>query len=242
MLEGFQRYLAYEGKSENTIKSYIGHVEGFIKWHTGSFGMRPHKLQRVVVLDYISYLRSVKNVSSKTINAKVCALIKLNNYLVNKGIQDNNAISKRDKVQQKQEEVNRGGITPEAVEEFRQTILEHETYRDYVLVTVLAYGGLRISEALGLRVSDIDFAGGVLTIDDGVKNKTRRVSVDDAVMEVIGEYIKERKNNYGNSKYIFASRQREKLNRTRVNQIFNKHSNSITPSKLRHFYYSKADY
>ena len=49
-------------------------------------------------------------------------------------------------------------ITKKEVEEFRQIILQSEGYtakRNYAIVTILAYAGLRISECLSMRKADI---------------------------------------------------------------------------------------
>ncbi len=42
-------------------------------------------------------------------------------------------------------------VSREEVERFRQEILERSGVRDYAIVTILAYAGLRISECLALR-------------------------------------------------------------------------------------------
>ncbi len=238
MLKGFERYLLDQEKSTNTIKSYVGHAACFVKWHTGFFGGGPKKLRRIAVLDYLSYLRSVKNATPKTINAKVCAMIKLNEFLIEKGVQDRIVVSKKDRMEQKREEPNTDVITPAEVEDFLRRIHEHEINRDYALVTVLAYAGLRISEALDLRVSDIDFAGKTLVANGGTNRKQVRVPMDDRVRDAVCKYINERKVSKDSSEYLFKSRQGERLNRTRVNQIFNKHSDCLTPSKLRGFCYT----
>ena len=49
-------------------------------------------------------------------------------------------------------------ITKKEVEEFRQIVLQSEgcsARRNFAIVTILAYAGLRISECLNLRRSDI---------------------------------------------------------------------------------------
>ena len=53
----------------------------------------------------------------------------------------------------------------------------------------------------------------------------------------IQEYLKERN---ADSPYLFASRQCAKLSASRINQIFNQYSDTITPKTLRHFFCSNA--
>lgn len=47
-------------------------------------------------------------------------------------------------------------LSRQDVEQFRQTVLERYGKRDYALVTLLAYAGLRISEALNLEMDDVN--------------------------------------------------------------------------------------
>lgn len=50
--------------------------------------------------------------------------------------------------------------------------------------------------------------------------------MNDRVTEAIKEYLKERKSD---SPYLFVSRQSNKVSRSRINQIFNKYSQVLTP-------------
>jgi len=56
MLDEFNTYLIDEGKSKNTIESYIRHIQGFLKWFNESFGESFERLYRMNILDYKSFL------------------------------------------------------------------------------------------------------------------------------------------------------------------------------------------
>ena len=56
--------------------------------------------------------------------------------------------------------------------------------------------------------------------------KVRTVYMNDKVVIALQEYLKERKSN---SPYLFTSRQANKVSRSRINQLFNKYSNVLTP-------------
>ena len=66
---------------------------------------------------------------------------------------------------------------------------------------------------------------------------TQLVYLNDKTVHALREYLKERKSN---SSYFFVSRQSEKLTPSRINQIFNKYSDNISPKTLRHFFCSHA--
>jgi integrase/recombinase XerD len=56
--------------------------------------------------------------------------------------------------------------------------------------------------------------------------KVRTVYMNDKVVTAIQEYLKERNSD---SPYLFISRQANKVSRSRINQLFNKYSDVLTP-------------
>jgi len=237
MLEDFQKYLDEQGRRQNTIESYVRHVKGFLSWYSSSFGEEFGQLYRLNVRDYISYLKNVKRDNAKTINAKISGLIKFNEFLCDSCIQDDIVVNKKDTVKVQHEVASPANINKTDVERFRQNILIEETLRDYAIITIMAYAGLRISEVIDLKLDDVNLLAREILVRDGKGSKQRLVYINDKIVDSIREYLKERNSS---SQYLFVSRQSDKLNRTRINQIFNKHSHNITPHTLRHFYCSNA--
>lgn len=132
-------------------------------------------------------------------------------------------------------------ITKQDVESFRQTILENESKRDYAIVTLLAYSGMRISEAVNLKLSDVNLAAGEIIVRYGKGKKQRLVIINDKIVNAIKTYLSERgKLRNKDSDYLFISRESSSISRTRINHIFNEYSDKITPHMLRHFFCSYA--
>lgn len=71
MLEQFCSFLQGQGKSENTVKSYRLAVDGYMKWYRATFGDPVRQLYRANVLDYISYLRTVKRLANQAGHSNV---------------------------------------------------------------------------------------------------------------------------------------------------------------------------
>ncbi|WP_243641293.1 phage integrase N-terminal SAM-like domain-containing protein [Xylanivirga thermophila] len=120
MLEEFREYLALKGKSKNTINSYYLHIKGYYKWFWESFGRECSVLYRENILDYISYLRNIKKDNGRTINCKISALIKYNEFLVANGIQQDQVVSKNDNIKIQQKYANPSDLTKQEVDAFRQ--------------------------------------------------------------------------------------------------------------------------
>ena len=92
MTEQFSEYLRENGKSENTIKTYCRNIGLFLKWCRDSFGEEPMRLYRANVLEYISYMRNIKQYDPRTVNNYISSLKILNTYLLEKGVQKESAV------------------------------------------------------------------------------------------------------------------------------------------------------
>ena len=117
-------------------------------------------------------------------------------------------------------------------------ILERCGVRDYAIVTILAYAGLRISECLALRVEDISLPAREIKVRHGKGDKMRVVYFGDKVVNAVREYLRNRPKT--ENPYLFPGRGDSHLTRSQVNRIFNEYSESITPHTLRHFFCSNA--
>lgn len=129
-------------------------------------------------------------------------------------------------------------IDKKDVEAFRQKVLENEGLRNYSIVTIISYAGLRISEVLNLKLDDIDLTSKELIVKEGKGDKERIVYINSKIVEAVKEYLKVRKEDSTN--YLFISNKGGKIDRTVINKVFKKYSDKITPHTLRHFYCSNA--
>lgn len=241
MLDIFREWLENEGKSVNTVKSYVRHIKNYLNWFQESFNIPFSKLYRENILDYISYLLNIQELKAKSINAKIAALVKLNEYLIEIKIQDNMVVSKKDYLKIQIDYVSPATISRSDVESFRQSVLENKSKRDYAIVTLLAYSGMRISEALNIKITDINLVAREILVRYGKGKKQRLVIINDKTVNAIKEYLKERSQQSNkDSKYLFISRESNKVDRTVINRIFNEFSDKITPHTLRHFFCSYA--
>lgn len=238
MLDGFCEYLRQQGKSENTVKAYCQGVKEYMRWHEETFGKRMKMLIRANVLDYISYLRTVKELNNRSVNAKLASLHSFNLYLISAGYKTEVVLTKEDYLKVQTAYASPSTVDRGEVERFRQEILENNGIRDYAIVTILAYAGLRISECLELRMGDISLAAREITVRHGKGDKMRVVYFGNKVANAVRGYLKSRPET--ENPYLFPGRGDSHLTRGQVNRIFNAHSASITPHTLRHFFCSNA--
>lgn len=247
LIKEFKRKMYLEGKSERTMEVYRNSVREFFKWFYDSYGnVQFKKLYRENILEYKSYLKNIKksahsgnNLCPKSINSKLSALICFNELME----PDNIVVSKKDLIKIQTEMVNPSTITKKEVEEFRQMVLQSDgcaARRNFAIVTILAYAGLRISECLNLRKSDICLESGELKVASGKGEKARIVIVNSKIVSAVREYGK---NDHVESEWLFHNSRGERLNQTTINRVFKICCPSgyhITPHMLRHFYAMNA--
>ncbi|SHR09650.1 tyrosine recombinase XerD subunit [Mycobacteroides abscessus subsp. abscessus] len=244
MIDFLTQYLKEEGKSENTIKGYVQSVTGYLQWFEESKGSEFKKLHRENVREYISYLKTVKESKPKTINTKVNALVKFNEFLIESKFQDEMVLTKKDYVKVQQQYASLAKVEFKDVEKFRQLILDSGNKRNYAIVSLLAYGGLRISEALNLKMKDFNVVSREILVQDGKGGKSRTVFMNDKVKTALQSWLKERERLGIENEQMFVSNRNKRLDRTTINKLFNEYSETlgkvVTPHDLRHFFCSHA--
>lgn len=236
MIKLFSLYLHNNGKSPGTISVYCQNILQYFRWCEATFGGQPTLLYRANVLEYISYMRNIKGYNPKTVNHHLSSLRSFNDWLIETDQQTEVVVLKNDFMKIQVQYASPCTVMKKDVEAFRQRLLESGNKRDYAIVTLYAYSGIRRSECVNLKLDQVDLTAKEIRVI-GKGNKQRLVYLNDRIVNALREYLKERKSD---SPYFFVSRQSEKLASSRINQIFNKYSDVITPKTLRHFFCSNA--
>lgn len=109
--------------------------------------------------------------------------------------------------------------------------------RDHALITIMAYAGLRVSEALNLSPEDVDLVGRQIAVNKGKGNKERVVFIGDKIIHAVREYLKDLEPDCHS---LFPGRGGGQLDRSAANKLCNRYSDKITPHKLRHFFCTNA--
>lgn len=247
-LDEFQSYLQDNGKSRNTVSSYVTSVKKYVAWFQEKYRTIPTRLFAENIIDYKSFLEQCE-VNPSTFNTHISGLRSWNEFLVQKGHQSEVVVQKTDKKKVQPAYASPAIHSKEEIQRFLQCVLEGESKRDYAMVQLLAYTGLRISEALDLTFEDLHLAARECVVRDGKGGKTRTVFLSDRVVRSIREYVKNEREMYRLaqvSPYLFVSNRSQKLSRITVYKAFNKYSEkaliqlAISPHDLRHFFCSNA--
>ncbi|AJS59992.1 tyrosine-type recombinase/integrase [Paenibacillus sp. IHBB 10380] len=250
LIEGFTEQLREEERSQNTIYNYLLVIKDFFKWFEGTYDKEPTILYAQNVKDYVQFLQTVKRrvPTAKTINAKIASLQKYNVYLVSIGVQTDIVVTQSHRRKVQQQFASPAKFTEKDVNKFMLVVIEKGNSRNLALVTLLAYTGCRISEALNIIIDkDLYLSSNELVIREGKGDKERTVLLNDKVVDAIKEYLKIRQEHkHADSPYLFVSNKRERMSRITANDVFTQYSQKagfehvLSPHDLRHYFCSNA--
>ena len=137
-------------------------------------------------------------------------------------------------------------LTREELEVFMKTIniKTKNGYKHYVLIALLYEAGLRASELINLKTSDLFFTNESPYIKVlGKCNKERIIYLNVDIVSIVNEYIEKFKIKEG---YLFLNHSKEQFTRFGINKIVNKYfelakkecptlvNKTITPHSFRH--------
>ena len=171
----FTEDMQLRGLAPTTQRSYLHYVAEFAKY----FNLSPDRLDLEAVRQYEIHLLEERRMSPASVNTFVSAIQFL--YLVTLEMPWEKHCFPRVRVASKLPIV----LDPEEVSEF----FDYIPSLKYRAALMLCYGaGLRISEAVALKVSDIDSKRMLLRIEQGKGSKDRYVMLSPRLLAVLRRY------------------------------------------------------
>jgi site-specific recombinase XerD len=208
----------------NTQKSYVEHVARF----AGHFHVSPEKLGPEEIRTYQVHLTQVKKLAPSSVIVAVSAL----RFLYGTTLGRDWAFKIIIPAPQLPKTLP-VVLSPEEVADFLPCV---QHVRNRTILTVCYAAGLRISEAVNLKVSDIDSLRMVLRVEQGKGQKDRYVMLSPRLLETLRDY-------WGIQRpqpYLFLNRNGRPVTRHAVEVACQKaHAASgiakpITPHSMRH--------
>lgn len=228
-LKNWEAFITENDKSNHTISSYKTDIIQFMDY----IQKEPEELTKVDINNYKKYLLENK-LSIKSINRKLVAIKNFISYLVN---EENRSIT----LEIKQEKIQRQEYLDEMLtkEDFDALVAAAERERDYRALA-LFYGlfltGMRVSELLQLKVSDVK--NDTISIK-GKGSKYREVFVPERLRNIFRQYLAHRIPR--ETPFLFTSQTGKSgvINRITVNSIIKKYAKiavvSLTKAHAHNF-------
>ncbi len=219
----FAEYLRGEKRNKNTVKEYTHFVKDMLFY----FKKRADKITAGELNKYKMYLSTKRKYSKNSLYLAVKAI---RAYFKYKNLDTANKLTapKRPKQMPKY-------LSEDEVKKLIEA--SSEDPRDYAIISLLAYSGLRVSELCNLKIEDVDFNERVIYVHSGKGDKDRIVVVSPKVIEALQNYLYTRDDDM---EYLFASQRSNQISRVQVFRIVRKYAKKagikkeVTPHVLRH--------
>jgi len=232
LINDFIDYLRFERRhSKNTIVSYRRDLEKY------RFFLKRNKIKEILgvsndqILYFLEFL--YKTQKSSSVSRILSTLRTFYKYLVRDGKIQKNPFSsiKNPKMPKKILEI----LDEQEVKEFLESIpsSSYLELRDKAMFELLYSCGMRVSEIVDLKLSDIDFDEGLIRFI-GKGNKERITPIGDRAKDCLGKYIRAARYNLERerkSENVFLIRNGQKITRQGFWKILKKYAGKVNTGK-----------
>lgn len=170
-IEAARNVMRFQHKSHKTEKTYIGWIKRYAAWcktHPG--GSHEDKVRA-----FLTHLAVDRNVSASTQEQAKNAVVFLYRNVIDGGIGDFSGF--------------RGARIPKRLPTVLSSdevaaLLDHLSGMHWMIAALLYGAGLRLAEALSLRIKDVDFSRHIIMVRDGKGAKDLRQRAHGAVRPI----------------------------------------------------------
>ncbi len=237
LIKSFRVYLSYElGLSENTVIAYVYDVEALVNFKPQVLNLKPTD-----IINFMSYMRE-NDYSVESILRRLSGISIFYDYLILEKKVDNNpvaVISKPVKWSKLPSFLNFDEIEKLIAVPDKSTPIG---YRDAVIIEMFYSTGVRVSELVSIKTTDIDYKRGIIKVF-GKGGKQRIVPLYQSLSDKMDDYLKVRNEYFVKVKdngYLFLNRFGNKISRNYCWQLIKKYckaagiKKNVSPHTLRH--------
>lgn len=242
MIEGFLEYLRHERNyAELTVREYgrdLEHFQSYFKTLDDSLSWET--VDSDVVRGWMECMMDSRQ-SATSVNRRLSALRSFYKYAMMAGLVAGNP-ARTVKGPKKHKPLPQF-LKESEIDELLQPEMwseRFEVFRARTLLLMFYSTGIRLSEAIGLDDTMVDFTTGELRVT-GKRDKQRIIPFGEELKEALQEYIRRRDNEVPRkSEALFVTKEGERMNRNRVGYEVWKHLSRVTtlrkrsPHVLRH--------
>lgn len=242
-LNAFSDYLLLEKKySKHTVQAYINDIEQF-----QTFLIKNHDAEQVVNAIYSQIRQWIvtlvdSGITNRTINRKIASLntyykfLKKINTLEVNPLKQHKSLKVSKKVQLPFSEQELALVLDHSI-----TITDFETARDHLIIDLFYATGIRRTELINIKLTDIDFSTKQLKVV-GKRNKERYIPLIQTSISAIKTYLEYRNKlqKIEDAHILFLTQKGVKIYETLVYRIINKYfsvastKEKCSPHVLRH--------
>ncbi len=202
MLDAFAEYLAYQKRSsQHTITAYMTDLTQFEEFYEKLCLEEGQKLEEITldkvssqdvrcwVISLVETQQDGTKLNHKSVNRKLSALKSFYNFLEMKGLVEKNPVSKIKRLKISK------NLPLFVMEDGMEKLLEEvpfeegfEGIRDKLIIELLYGTGIRLSELLGLKISDVNLHKATIKVL-GKRNKERIIPIHDVLLDFLKKFL-----------------------------------------------------
>ena len=232
-IHSFINYLTLEKKySKHTIAAYLNDLNSFQEFCNKEFDNQ--SIAEVNYTQIRSWIVSLveNKISNRTINRKISSLKSFYKFLQKTKIIENNPLAKH-----KALKVPKQVQVPFSEKEIINVItllddeVDFESLRNKLIVELFYSTGMRRSELINLKITDLDFANETVKVL-GKRNKERFIPLLTSVQKSLAKYIEVRGKINTNESYLFLTKKGKIIYDTLVYRVINNYFSRVS-SKVK---------
>jgi site-specific recombinase XerD len=213
--EQMLRRMELRNFSRRTVTIYLYHMKKYVKY----YGKSPDKLGKEEIEKYLHYLLQSKTSSSGMAQAYSSLKFFYSACLERPW--------ELDKIP-RPKAVNKLPIVL-CLEEIKD-IFQNVSNQKYKTALMIIYSaGLRLSEALNLKIKDIDSRRMEIRIEQGKGNKDRYTLLSDVMLKRLREYYKEYKPTY----WLFPGKEGKPISKSTLQKVFGRAKKKLRLKKMQ---------
>ncbi len=217
----FRKELEIRNYSESTIKSYTNSVIQFNRWNKGNM-----LLSKQLLIEYVEFSTN-KQKSYSYIKNSITAVCLYSELILGKKIKNN--LLRNIKRKKKLPNVM-------SIDEIKQVVNSISNIKHKTAISIIYSCGLRISECINIKISDIDSGRLMIKIRGAKGKKDRYIPVSSKMLCMLRNYYKE----YKPKDYLFQGKNSNQYSPRNIQIVLKKAlklcgiNKNITVHSLRH--------
>jgi Site-specific recombinase XerD len=228
LIAKYEKILRLKNYSPKTEKAYLHHLNLFLDYISKS---NISSIDSKILLDYFSYLKQTRKFSYSAIKQSLASVRFLFLDVLKKYIDFDFFVK-----------MKRPNSLPNilTVDEIRKIINSVTNLKHRAIISTIYSCGLRISEAVNLKINDIDSSAMTVKIVNAKGRNDRIVMLSEKLLSLLREYFKE----YKPKIYLFEGQKGEQYSTRSIQQLFNNAvkkvgiKKKVTVHSLRHSFAS----
>ncbi|SHJ79932.1 tyrosine-type recombinase/integrase [Paramaledivibacter caminithermalis] len=246
-MNNFMEYLKNQDKSNGTLKTYTLNILNFINYYQQTFD-EEFIASNIILMDlqdWRTYMVT-RGLKANTINNRIAAIKEYFTFLQNKSIIKTNPAISLKKIKLNNS-IQKETFTLKEFKKIKRAIYKEGNVLDIFIFELFSKSGVRITEAINIKVSDLTITeriGGSNLRVIGKNRKERLIPLHLDIRKALESYLLWRnKHKFKDSTYLLLSERGEKFTRSGLYKRFLKYQYltgiEIHPHKFRHFFASQ---